>query len=346
MIARLLTIYEPASYVVNMPSQPVVVVLHDGQLPDEQVMAQVVERAREVRYATADELPEAIAGAEVLFAYDFFSTAIPDAWPAADALEWIHVASTGVDAILSPEVRDSDVVLTNSRGVFDASIAEYVLAQVLAFAKDLPQSTRLQQAHRWVHRESERVAGTRALVVGTGQIGRAIARLLRAVGVEVSGSGRRARDDDPDFGTVTAQEDLHHALAAADWVVCIAPLTDATRGMFDAAAFRAMPDHARFINVGRGESVVTDDLVDALRSGTIAGAALDVFDTEPLPQDHPLWDLAGVHITPHSSGDFIGWRDELVRLFADNFARWVDDEPLRHVVDTSLGYVPTDGSTA
>ena len=79
---------------------------------------------------------------------------------------------------------------------------------------------------------------------------------------------------------------------------------------------------------------------------SIAGAALDVFDTEPLPQDHPLWDLAGVHITPHSSGDFIGWRDELVRLFADNFARWVDDEPLRHVVDTSLGYVPTDGSTA
>ena len=247
----------------------------------------------------AEELPEAIAGAEVLFAYDFFSTAIPDAWPAADALEWIHVASTGVDAILSPEVRDSDVVLTNSRGVFDASIAEYVLAQVLAFAKDLPQSTRLQQAHRWVHRESERVAGTRALVVGTGQIGRAIARLLRAVGVEVSGSGRRARDDDPDFGTVTAQEDLHHALAAADWVVCIAPLTDATRGMFDAAAFRAMPDHARFINVGRGESVVTDDLVDALRSGTIAGAALDVFDTEPPDPADPIIGHPNVLATPH-----------------------------------------------
>ncbi|MGE9782242.1 D-2-hydroxyacid dehydrogenase [Janibacter sp. G368] len=327
-----------------MSRQPVVVVLHDGEMPSESSMAPVVERAREVRYATAAELPEAIAGADVLFAYDFFSSAIPDAWPSADALEWIHVASTGVDAILSPEVRGSDVVLTNSRGVFDGAIAEYVLGVVLAFAKDLPRSWELQQARRWVHRESERVAGSRALVVGTGQIGRAVARLLRAAGMQVAGSGRRARTDDPDFGTVTAQADLHHALAGADWVVCIAPLTDDTRGMFDAAAFRAMPDHARFVNVGRGESVVTDDLVTAVREGAIAGAALDVHATEPLPADHPLWDLPGVLVTPHNSGDFIGWRDELVRLFADNFVRWVDEEPLRHVVDTTLGYVPTDGS--
>lgn len=329
-----------------MPRQSVVVVLHDGDLPSEQAMAPVRERALEVRHARAEELADALVGADVLFAYDFFSTAIPDAWHAADALEWIHVASTGVDAILSPEVRDGDVVLTNSRGVFDEAIAEYVLGQVVSIAKDLPRSWELQRAHRWVHRESERVAGSRVLVVGTGRIGRAIARLLRAVGMQVSGSGRRARTDDPDFGTVTAQEDLHTALAAADWVVCIAPLTDATRGMFDAAAFRAMPDHARLINVGRGESVVTDDLVTALREGQIAGAVLDVLDTEPLPPEHPLWDLPGVHITPHSSGDFIGWRDELVRLFADNFARWVDGEPLLHVVDTSLGYVPTDGSRA
>ncbi|MEN3123424.1 D-2-hydroxyacid dehydrogenase [Janibacter sp. LM] len=329
-----------------MPRQSVVVVLHDGDLPSEQAMAPVRERAREVRYASAEELPAALAGADVLFAYDFFSSAIPQAWHAADALRWIHVASTGVDAILSPEVRGSDVVLTNSRGVFDEAIAEYVLGQVVSIAKDLPRSWELQQAHRWVHRESERVAGSRVLVVGTGRIGRAIARLLRAVGMQVSGSGRRARTDDPDFGTVTAQEELHHALAAADWVVCIAPLTDATRGMFDAAAFRVMPDHARLINVGRGESVVTDDLVDALREGDIAGAVLDVLDTEPLPADHPLWDMPGVHITPHSSGDFVGWREELVRLFADNFARWVDEEPLLHVVDTSLGYVPTDGSSA
>ncbi len=327
-----------------MPRQSVVVVLHDGDLPSDEAMAPVVERAAEVRYATAEELPDAIRGADVLFAYDFFSQAIPDAWGAADSLRWIHVAATGVDAILSPEVREGDVTLTNSRGVFNESIAEYVLAQVLSFAKDLPQSWQLQRAHRWVHRESERVAGTRALVVGTGQIGRAIARLLTAVGVQVSGAGRRAREGDPDFGSVVAQDDLHEALGRADWVVGIAPLTEATTGMFDAAAFRAMADHARLINVGRGESVVTDDLVTALREGAIAGAALDVIDVEPLPEDHPLWDLPNVVITPHNSGDFIGWREELVDLFAENFARWVDEEPLSNVVDTSLGYVPSTGS--
>ena len=169
-----------------MSRQTVVVVLHDGEMPSESSMAPVVERAREVRYATAAELPEAIAGADVLFAYDFFSSAIPDAWPAADALEWIHVASTGVDAILSPELRASDVVLTNSRGVFDAAIAEYVLGQVLSFAKDLPRSWELQQAHRWVHRESERVAGTSERVLASSSNCRATWR-------SVASASRRAR---------------------------------------------------------------------------------------------------------------------------------------------------------
>lgn len=327
-----------------MSRHSVVVVLHDGELPGDEAMAPVVERAAEVRYATADELAEALPGADVLFAYDFFSQAIPRAWHAADSLRWLHVAATGVDAMLSPELVESDVVLTNSRGVFNESIAEYVLAQVLGFAKDMPRSWDLQREHRWLHRESERVAGTRALVVGTGQIGRSIARLLTAVGIEVAGSGRRARTDDPDFGTVTAQEDLHEALGRADWVVGIAPLTEATTGMFDADAFRAMPAHARLINVGRGESVVTDDLVAAVRDGAIAGAALDVIDVEPLPEGHPLWDLPNVVVTPHNSGDFIGWREELLRVFADNFTRWVDEEPLLNVVDTSLGYVPSTGS--
>lgn len=328
-----------------MPSQPVVVVLHDGRRPSESGMAPVHSQA-EVRYTEAADLASVLPGADVLFAYDFLSTALADAWHAADSLRWIHVAAAGVDAILTPEVRDSEVVVTNSKGVFDEAIAEYVLGQVLSFAKDLPGSWRLQQEHRWVHRESQRVAGSRALVVGTGGIGRAIARLLRAAGVEVSGSGRRTREDDPDFGTVTDQDGLHDALAGADWVVAVAPLTDSSRGMFDRAAFAAMAPHARFINVGRGELVRTDDLVAALRAGEIAGAALDVVDEEPLPEDHPLWGLPGVLITPHSSGDVVGWRDELVALFVDAFGSWVADEPLPNVVDSSLGYVPTTRSTS
>lgn len=326
-----------------MSTTPVVVVLHDANRPSPQAMAPVAERA-EIRYTRAEGLVEALDGADVVFAYDFLSRAIVEAWHAAGSVAWVHVAAAGVDALMSPEVRESEVVVTNSRGVFDTSIAEYVLGQVLSFAKDLPGSLRLQEERRWQHRDSERVAGTRALVVGTGPIGRAIARLLRAAGLEVSGSGRRERTDDPDFGTVTDTAGLPDALGRADWVVAIAPLTDSTKGMFDAEAFAAMQPHARFINVGRGELVVTEDLVSALREGAIAGAALDVVDEEPLPQDHPLWSLPGVMITPHNSGDFVGWRDSLVTLFADNFVRWSEGRPLDNVVDTSLGYVPTPGS--
>src|SRR5690625_236020 len=192
-------------------------------------MEPVAKRA-ELRPTEEAGLAAALRGADVLFAYDFLSTAVPAAWHAAGSVRWLHVAAAGVDAVLAPEVRRSGVVVTNSRGVFEEPIAEYVLAQVLSFAKDLPGSLRLQAEHRWHHRESERVAGTRALVVGTGPIGRAIARLLRAAGLQVRGSGRRAREEDPDFGVVCAQEDLHGELAAADWVVLAAPLTDSTRG--------------------------------------------------------------------------------------------------------------------
>ncbi|MGN5238237.1 D-2-hydroxyacid dehydrogenase [Rhodococcus sp. SJ-3] len=323
-----------------MTANPVVAVLHAESVPDETLLAPVAEHA-DIRYTDSDGLATALAGAEVLFVYDFLTDSLPRAWHAAETLRWVHVAAAGVDPIMFPALRDSDVTVTNSRGVFDQPIAEYVLAQILSFAKDLPQSLRLQSEHTWRHRESERIAGRTALVVGTGPIGRAIARLLTAVGMRVRGSGRRARDDDPDFGTVTATEDLAKALAVADFVVVAAPLTEQTRDMFDACMFRAMKPSARFINVGRGDLVRTDDLVEALRSGEVAGAALDVVDIEPLPPEHPLWDIPNVMITPHNSGDFAGWRDALVDVFVDNFQRWRSGGKLENVVDKRLGYVPS-----
>ncbi|GAB2993235.1 2-hydroxyacid dehydrogenase [Amycolatopsis acidiphila] len=300
-----------------------------------------IESVAEVRYSGEEGLADALRGADALFVYDFLSTAVPAAWHAADKLRWVHIASAGVDPVMFPELRASDVVLTNSRGVFDDSIAEYVLGVVIAFAKDLPGSLDLQRQSRWQHRESERVGGRRALVVGTGPIGRAIARLLRAAGLKVSGMGRRAREDDPDFGTVHPSADLVRHLPEFDYVIAVAPLTEQTKGMFDATAFAAMKPVARFVNVGRGELVVTSDLVTALREGRIAGAALDVFETEPLPSDHPLWTLDGVLVSPHMSGDFVGWRNTLVEVFADNFERWHTGRPLRNVVDKQLGYVPS-----
>lgn len=320
------------------PKTPVLTVLTGDQHPPDM---DPIESVADVRYTGEKDLAAALRGADALFVYDFLSTAVPGAWHAADRIRWVHIASAGVDPVMFPELRESDVLLTNSRGVFDDSIAEYVLGVVIAFAKDLPRSLDLQRQHRWQHRESERVGGRRALVIGTGPIGRAIARMLRAAGMDVAGMGRRDRTGDPDFGTVHASADLARQLAEFDYVVAVAPLTEQTKGMFDAGAFAAMKPTARFINVGRGELVVTSDLVTALRTGRIAGAALDVFETEPLPTDHPLWTMENVLVSPHMSGDFAGWRNTLVAVFADNFDRWHTGRPLRNVVDKQLGYVPS-----
>lgn len=300
-----------------------------------------IENAAIVRYTDADGLPEALRGADALFVYDFLSDAVSRAWTAADRLRWLHIASAGVDPVMFPELRESDVVLTNSRGVFDAAIAEYVLGVVLAFAKDLPGSLRLQQRRTWRHRETERVAGTSALVVGTGPIGRAVARLLGAVGMRVTGAGRRAREGDPDFGDVVSSDELTRHLPDFDVVVAVAPLTEQTKGMFDADVFAAMRPGARFVNVGRGELVVTDALVEALNAGRLSGAALDVFEQEPLPENSPLWTMENVLVSAHMSGDVVGWRHALVEVFTDNFARWLDGRELRNVVDKRLGYVPS-----
>ncbi|WP_186382430.1 D-2-hydroxyacid dehydrogenase [Amycolatopsis rhizosphaerae] len=321
--------------------RPVLAVLCGDRQPSSLPAMRTIETTALVRYTDEKGLADALRGADALFLYDFLSTALRRAWPAADRLRWVHIASAGVDPVMFPELRESDVVLTNSRGVFDDSIAEYILGVIIAFAKDLPRSLELQRRHRWQHRETERVAGRRALVVGTGPIGRAVARMLRAVGMAVSGAGRRAADGDPDFGEVHASAELAAHLPGYDYVIAVAPLTEQTKGMFDAAAFAAMAPGARFVNVGRGELVVTADLMAGLRAGRPAAAALDVFETEPLPSDSPLWTMPNVLISPHMSGDFAGWRDTLVEVFAENFRRWHSGEPLLNVVDKQLGYVPS-----
>ncbi|TQM02329.1 D-2-hydroxyacid dehydrogenase [Pseudonocardia kunmingensis] len=287
-----------------------------------------------LRFATADTLAQALPGTEVLLVWDFTSDAVRDAWPAADSVRWVHTASAGVDRLTFPGLLSAPVTLTNSRGVFDAPMAEYVLGLVLAMAKDLPGTLAAQARREWRHRETEPVAGRTAVVVGGGPIGRAIARLLEAVGMVVELVGRR------DF------DGLPRLLPRADWLVLAAPLTDATRGMLDADALALLRPSARVINVGRGALVVEPDLVEALRAGRIAGAALDVFAAEPLPAGSPLWELPGVIVSPHMSGDLIGWRESLVEVFRDNLARYRAGEPLRNVVDKSLGYVTTSGASA
>jgi phosphoglycerate dehydrogenase-like enzyme len=316
---------------------PRVAVLADRDLPHN---IEEIARLGDVRTAGPADLARALRGAEVLLAWDFRTPALAAAWPAADRLRWVHTASAGVDNVLTPEVAASAVTVTNSRGVFDAAIAEYVLGLVLAFAKDLVGTWERQRRRVWEHRDTERVAGATAVVVGVGPIGRATTRMLRAAGVHVRSVGRTARDD-PELGAVSASADLVRLLPEADYVVLVAPLTAQTRGMVGAAELAAMRPTARLINVGRGELVVEPELIAALRSGGIGGAALDVFEREPLPQSSPLWDLPGVLVSPHMSADAVGWREQLAELFLGNLRRWCAGEPLCNVVDKDLGYVPT-----
>ncbi len=305
-------------------------------------LEQLEDRA-EVRHATTREgLTEDIADARVLLVTDFRTRFVRDAWPHARQLEWVHATSAGVDALLFPEMARSSIPLTNARGIFDRAIAETVLGMILLFAKDMRTTLALQERREWRHRETERIQGKRALVVGAGSIGRQIARLLDGAGLSVDGVASRPRSDDADFGTVYGTADLHEQLPRADYVIIAAPLTDATRGLFDRRAFRAMDPGARLINIGRGPIVVTEDLVASLHDGEIAGAALDVFEEEPLPAAHPLWDMPNVFISHHMAGDFVGWRKALIHQFIDNFERWSTGSPLCNVVDKQRGYVPPE----
>jgi phosphoglycerate dehydrogenase-like enzyme len=290
--------------------------------------------------ATAAEVPGAVEGAEVLLLWDFRAQMLRDAWTHARALRWIHSTGAGVDAVLFPELVASEVILTNSRGVYDRAIAEYVLGLMLGFAKDVWTTADLQRRREWQYRETEMLADRRVLVVGAGGIGRAVVRLARACGMHTSAVARTARTD-PELGPVEPYAGLEGAVGAADYVVLAAPLTPETRGLFTAAVLRRMKPTARLINVGRGALVDEAALIDALRAGRIAGAALDVFLQEPLPKDHPFWSLPGVVVSPHMSGDYRGWTETVAALFVDNYLRWRRGEPLLNVVDKRLGYVPS-----
>ncbi|MDQ0718384.1 phosphoglycerate dehydrogenase-like enzyme [Streptomyces luteogriseus] len=315
------------------------VVLYRGNRPP---ATGLIERLADTVNATEEELPYLLPGADALLAWVTITPAIREAWPdnPEKAPRWVHAAATGVDSFLFPAlVEDPGVTLTNSSGVYNDPTAEYVLGLMLALAKDFPRIWEHQQHREWRPRQSGTISGRTALVWGTGPIGRAIARLLRAVGMRVCGAGRTARPDDPDFGTVHDTATLPSALAKADYVVLAAPLTDGTRGMVDASVLAAMKPGARLINVGRGGLVDEEALIDHLAAGRLAGAALDVFDREPLPAESALWDMPGVIVSPHMAGETTGEREALVEVFLDNLSRRAAGLPLRNVVDKRRGYV-------
>lgn len=292
---------------------------------------------------TADELREALRDAEILFLNDFRTNLLREVGPGE--LRWIHTSSIGVDALLTEEIVGGEVVVSNSRGVCERPIAEWILGVLLMFTKDLRRTIELQQEHRWLHRETEPLLGRRVLVVGPGPVGRETVLLLRAAGMDVTVVGRTARED-PGLGDVAGFSDLDDLLGEAEDVVLTLPLTEETRGLFSAARIAKMRPGARLVNVGRGAVVVDHDLLDALDNGQLGAAALDVFEQEPLPEESPFWNRSDVLVSPHASGDLVGWRGRVVDRFAENLRRWQANEPLRDVVDLAKLGVTAPALTA
>lgn len=290
-----------------------------------------------VRVRGVDELAPHLDRIDVIFAWNFDRQRLREVVPRAPRLRWIQSISAGVEDLAFPELPAHGVTLTNAAGVYDPGLAESVLGFLLAFSARILGDARLTSGD-W---PSERIAllrGTTALVVGAGSIGTETGRLLRSAGLRVRGVARTARPADHVFESIAGPDALQEELALADHVVNVLPITPATRGMFDAAAFAAMKPTAVFVNIGRGATVDEAALIGALRDGVIAGAALDVFEVEPLPAESPLWRLPNVLVSPHRAGDHDGWESDVVALLVDNLRRFVADEPLRNVVDIDLGY--------
>jgi phosphoglycerate dehydrogenase-like enzyme len=258
----------------------------------------------------------------------------------APGVRWIHARSAGLDSVLVPEVVAHPAVLTNGRGAFSAALAEFVLAALLFFAKDLRRLVAQQAAGAWEPFEMERLEGRGVGIVGYGDIGRAVAARLRPLGVKVMALRRRPELSlgDELVSETVPPERLLDLMARSDDVVVAAPLTPRTLGLVGREAIAAMKRTAVLVNVGRGPVVDEAALVEALEQGRIRGAALDVFETEPLPPGHPFWRLPNVLLSPHCADNVPGWVDEAMRVFLRQLDRFRRGEPLRDLVDKAAGY--------
>lgn len=263
----------------------------------------------------------------------------PECWALAGRLAWLQGMGAGVDDLVAnPHLRPG-ALITRVVGIFGPWIAEYTMAHLLAWRQDLRRSLANQAGHRWDKFLVRKARGLRLGVAGLGSVGREVARLGQAMGLVVSGydlepaslpGGGRC------FGGGRDRSQLHGFLSDIDVLSINLPLTPETRGMFGPAELARMPAGGYVINTARGQVLDHEALTAAIRSGHLSGAALDVFDLEPLPADSPLWDLPGVTITSHISGP--STPEEVVPLFADNYRRFLDGRPLIGLVDRARGF--------
>ena len=264
---------------------------------------------------------------------------------AAKRLRWIHVAAASVAPLMFPELIASDVVVTNGRGTHSEAMAEHTIGVLLMFARKLHLARDAQNQSRWIAEsmwrdppEFGRLAGSTIGVVGFGSIGQAIGSKARAMGMRVLAVRRRPAADPAPADEQWGVERLDDLLERSDWVVLAPPLTPQTRGMIGRDRIARLKPHAVLVNLGRGSLVDEPALIEALAAGRIAGAALDVFQKEPLPADSPLWTMPNVIVTPHVSGFGPAYWDRVVELFRRNLRAYLDGRPLENVVDKQAGY--------
>lgn len=275
----------------------------------------------------------------------------------APNLRWVQAHFAGVDHLHDKAIWQSDILITSASGVHTTNIGQYVLAQMLAWANRVPRWLQYQHKAEWPTARWEKfvpqeLRGSTLGIVGYGSIGREIGRLAKAFGMKVLATKRDARHlEDRDFNLprvgdprgeladrIYPPEATRSMVAECDFVVIAAPLTPKTHHLFDEEMLRALKPSCFLINIGRGPIIKEEDLVRALKKGWIAGAGLDVFETEPLPAKSPLWQMENVILSPHVSG-FTPYYDERVTdLFADNLRRYLAGEPLLNVVNRERGY--------
>src|SRR5579863_5696923 len=295
-----------------------------------------------LRRTSYDGIENHLHDAEVLFAFSLR----PEQFAFAQNLRWIHAPTAAVHQLLFPELVSSDVGVTNSHEVHGRVVAEHVIALIFALAKKIPQATRLQQKRIWgqdsIWNEGARpreIAGATLGLIGLGSIGRTVAPKAAALGMRVIAVREHPEKEKPEgVEAVYAPSQLNELLSQSEYVVVAAPLTETTRGMINAGRLAAMRPDAYLINVGRGPQVDEIALADALRNHRIAGAALDVFEREPLPAESTLWELQNLLITPHTAGLTEKLWQRHYALFSENLRRYLAHEPLFFVVDKHKGY--------
>ncbi|MFZ1939420.1 MAG: D-2-hydroxyacid dehydrogenase [Terracidiphilus sp.] len=288
---------------------------------------------------SADGLGGSAREAEAILYWAGSRELLRAAFVAAPNVRWVHSRSAGLDNMLFPELVESNVLLTNGSGVFSPSLGEFALAAILYFAKDFRRMLRNQMAGRWEQFDVEEIAGQTVGIVGYGDIGRAVAGRVHAMGMRVVALKRHApAAPDPLIAQFYGPGELNAMLGVCDYVVVAAPLTAETRHMISDAAFAAMKSNAVVINIGRGPVIDQAALVRALAEKRIKGAGLDVFEQEPIPAGDPIYQLENLLLSPHCADHTKDWLDQAMRFFLEQYKRFARGEPLENVVEKHLGY--------